>query len=202
MKSGSTNLMTWRKRKTEEKEERKRKRGREKGIDRTFNYLIQLFKDTINPIFGILFFLIPITRSTGWISQHLVDCIHNVVHFISRYESIVINIIQLKCPCFNWKNMSLKLISLLRHCFNVWNFQFNLQISFSSRLPLEVTDKALMNSSNSIDPSLLFVHRKNRRWEREGRERWESKRREMERKKERRKKRNINERKIETNRFH
>lgn len=32
----------------------------------------------------------------------------------------------------------------------------NLQCSFSSRFPLDVTDNARMNSSNSIDPSFFF----------------------------------------------
>lgn len=81
--------------------------------------------------------------------HHLINGIYDVIHFLLGDIAIVVNIIKSKCP---WEEKQEIYSSFIAWTITIFLLSFS-QLSFSSRFPLEVIDKARINSSNSIEPS-------------------------------------------------
>lgn len=101
-------------------------------------HLIHHFEYPIDP----LLWRILVIWEFCIVPNHLINGIYNREHLISSDESVLVQIVEFEGP---WKNI-----------VYLWEKGF-LHCNFSSRLPREVMDKALMNSWNSIAPSWKFI---------------------------------------------
>lgn len=59
-------------------------------------HFVQLFKYSIDALFGIFVFLLG--DFARLVAQHLIDCIHDIVHLLACYIAVVVHVVQFEGP--------------------------------------------------------------------------------------------------------